>query len=118
MLIQTRTIVVKAGFSDQVVERFSQPGGPMTEIPGFVDLSVMVRSARRSDDEEEVVVMVRWESEEAWKTWEKSPAHIEGHRNQRNQQKPEYMLSTTVNMYHVKAVKLPSGDKQNISESV
>lgn len=108
MLIQTRTIVVKAGHSGQVVERFSQPGGPMTQIPGFIDSSVMVKKARKNDEEEEVVVLVRWESEEAWKTWEKSPEHIAGHRNKRNQEKPEYLISTTVNMYEVKAVKQPT----------
>ncbi|MFD0717566.1 antibiotic biosynthesis monooxygenase family protein [Paenibacillus sp. GCM10027626] len=108
MLIQKRTITVKAGFSDQVVERFGKPGGPMTEIEGFIDLTVMVKKGRRNDEEEQVVVMVRWESEEAWKRWEKSPAHIEGHRNQRNQEKPEYLISTVVDMYEVKAVKLPS----------
>ena len=34
----------------------------------------MVKRARRGD--EEVVMLVRWESEEAWKNWEKSPEHF------------------------------------------
>lgn len=103
MLIQTRTITVKKGFSDHVVERFNTPGGPMSEIPGFIDKSVMVKKSRKSDEEtEEVLVLIRWESEEAWKTWEKSPAHIEGHRNSRNQEKPEFIVDTTVALYDVK----------------
>lgn len=103
MLIQTRKITVKKGFSDKVVERFGQPGGPMSEIPGFIDKTVMVKKNRSRDEEtEEVLVMIRWESEEAWKTWEKSPAHIEGHRNSRNQEKPEFLLDTQVSMYEVK----------------
>lgn len=81
----------------------------MTKIPGFIDSSVMVKKLRKRDaEEEEVMVMIRWESEEAWKTWEKSPEHIAGHRNKRNQEKPEYIISTTVTMYEVKAVKQPS----------
>ncbi|MCM3781474.1 antibiotic biosynthesis monooxygenase [Neobacillus mesonae] len=103
MLIQLRAITVKEGFSDKIVERFGKPGGPMTEIPGFIDRSVMVKKNRKKDEDvEEVVVMIRWESEEAWKTWEKSPAHIEGHRNSRNQEKPDYLLETKVSMYDVK----------------
>lgn len=104
MLVQTRTITVKQGFSGQVVERFGKPGGPMAEIPGFIDKTVMIKKNRTSKEEtEEVVVLIRWESEEAWKTWEKSPAHIEGHRNSRNQEKPDFLLDTKVTMYEVAA---------------
>lgn len=104
MLIQMRVITVKEGFSDTVVERFGQPGGPMTEFPGFIDRTVMVKKNRKKDEDvEEVVVMIRWESEDAWKAWEKSPAHIAGHRNSRNQEKPDYLLETKVSMYDVKA---------------
>lgn len=103
MLIQLRTMTVKAGFSHKIVERFGKPGGPMSEIPGFIDKSVMVKKSRKKGEEtEEVVVMIRWESEEAWKTWEKSPAHIEGHRNSRNQEKPDFLLGVEVSMYDVK----------------
>lgn len=107
MLVQMRTITVKAGFAGQVAERFGRPDHPMADIPGFIDLSVMVKKARKAEEQEQVVVVVRWESEEAWKTWEKSPAHIEGHRNSRNQEKPDYLLDTTVSMYEVKSVTLP-----------
>lgn len=113
MLIQTRTITVKAGYADQVVQRFSRPDHPMAEIPGFIDLSVMVKKARKNEEQEEVVVLVRWKSEEAWKTWEKSPAHIEGHRNARHQEKPDFILSTVVSMYEVKAVTLPKAQAQS-----
>ncbi|WP_166239822.1 antibiotic biosynthesis monooxygenase [Paenibacillus turpanensis] len=103
MLIQTRTIVVQAGNADQVVERFTQPG-PMDEMEGLVDKTVMV-NRRKQDDHEEVVVMIRWESIDAWKNWEKSDAHIQGHRDSKGKTPPEFVVSTTVNMYEVKAVK-------------
>lgn len=107
MIIEIKTIVVKPGFSDQVVERFSQPGGPITEIPGFIDLSVMVN--RKKKEEEEVAIIIRWESEEAWKAWEKSPAHIEGHRQSRQNGKPEYVIGGSTNFYDVKTVKTAQG---------
>ncbi|UPK46807.1 antibiotic biosynthesis monooxygenase family protein [Paenibacillus pabuli] len=36
-----------------------------------------------------VMVLIRWQSEEAWKNWEKSDVHIKGHREKRGQEKPE-----------------------------
>ncbi|WP_151734977.1 antibiotic biosynthesis monooxygenase [Paenibacillus tengchongensis] len=102
MLIQTRTFTVEKGNSDKVVERFSTPG-PLEEMEGLIDISVSVN--KKSKDEEEVLVLVRWESEEAWKNWEKSDAHIQGHRNSRGQEKPAYILGVNVNMYEVKTVK-------------
>lgn len=102
MLIQTRTIVVQPGNADKVVERFSAKG-PLDGREGLIDITVMVN--KRSKEQEEVVVMIRWESEEAWKNWEKSPEHIAGHRNNKGQSPPEYVISSTVNMYEVKTVK-------------
>lgn len=102
MFIQTRSIVVEKGNSDKVVERFSAPG-PLEEMEGLLDISVMVN--KKSKEHEEVIVLIRWASEEAWKNWEKSDAHIQGHRNSRGQEPPAYVLGTTVNMYEVKTVK-------------
>jgi len=102
MYVQMRTIVVEPGYADKVVERFSKPG-LLDRREGLIDISVMVKKRRK--EEEEVVVMVRWESIEAWKNWEKSPEHIQGHRENRGKQPPEYVKSTTVNMYEVKAVR-------------
>ncbi|MEF2245035.1 MULTISPECIES: antibiotic biosynthesis monooxygenase [unclassified Paenibacillus] len=100
MLIQLRKIVVQPGFADEVIERFSRQGA-VDEMKGFIDRTVMVN--RRSKDSEEVVAMIRWESEEDWKNWEKSPVHIAGHREKRGQQPPEYVIESSVQMYNVKA---------------
>ncbi len=51
------------------------------------------------------MVIIRWESEEAWKNWEKSPEHLQGHRDSRGQTPPDYILDTVVHMYDVKAVR-------------
>ncbi|WP_426450076.1 antibiotic biosynthesis monooxygenase [Paenibacillus sp. S-38] len=101
MLIQTRTIVVQKGHADAVVERFSQRG-PIDEMEGLLDVSVMVNRSKK-EDTEEVVAMIRWESVDAWKNWEKSPAHIQGHRDKKGHTPPDYVISSTVSMYEVKA---------------
>ncbi len=106
MLIQTRTIVIQPGHADQVAERFTQES-PLDTMEGLVDKTIMVN--RKKQDHEEVVVMIRWASVEDWKNWEKSDAHIQGHRDNRGKTPPEFVISTTVNMYEVKAVKEGKG---------
>ncbi len=102
MMIQTRSIVVKEGYADQVAERFSVDS-PIDSMEGLLDRTIMVN--RHSKDQEEVLIMIRWESVEAWKNWEKSDVHIQGHRDNRGKPTPEYVISTTVNMYDVATVK-------------
>ncbi len=72
MFIETKTIIVTEGAAEQVVQRFSQSGA-IEQSEGFIDLSVLVKKIPRGD--EEVVVMIRWDSEAAWKKWEMSDAH-------------------------------------------
>ncbi|UFJ40726.1 antibiotic biosynthesis monooxygenase [Brevibacillus humidisoli] len=102
MFIETITIVVKKGTSDRVVERFRAEGA-VEKSAGFIDLSVLVKKVKRGD--EEVVIMIRWESEEAWKNWETSEAHLEGHRKNRGKPKPDHVISSQHSFYEVKAVK-------------
>ncbi|WP_409343557.1 antibiotic biosynthesis monooxygenase family protein [Paenibacillus sp. MBLB4367] len=104
MYIEMLTIIVKEGFSGTVASRFSQEAA-VEKAPGFVDLSVLVKKARKG--EEEIVVMIRWESEERWKEWELSEPHLEGHRKEREHGKPDFVLSSKSSVYEVKAVKLP-----------
>ncbi|MFC0559316.1 antibiotic biosynthesis monooxygenase [Halalkalibacter alkalisediminis] len=102
MFVQIRKTVVTEGHSNQVVQRFSQ-AGIIEEQEGFVDLTVLVKKVRRGD--EEVVIQVRWESEAYWKQWEKSDAHIAGHKANLGKPKPDYVLSSEGALYEVKAVK-------------
>jgi heme oxygenase (staphylobilin-producing) len=102
MFVETKTITVKEGFAQTVAERFSKPGA-VEQMPGFVDLSVMVKRARNG--EEQVLVMIRWESEEAWKAWEKSDVHIQGHRQSAKQGRPDYILSSSHDSYQVSVLK-------------
>jgi len=105
MFVQMRKTVVKEGHADQVVQRFSKEG-IIEQQEGFIDLTVMVKKVRRGD--EEVVVMIRWESEEHWKNWEKSPEHIAGHKAKLGQPKPDYIISSEGGQYEIKAVKTAS----------
>ncbi|MCP1305645.1 antibiotic biosynthesis monooxygenase family protein [Paenibacillus tyrfis] len=104
MFIEMKTIIVKEGTSDLVVQRFSGEGA-IEKSEGFIDLSVLVKKARKGD--EEVIVMIRWESEEAWKKWETSEVHLEGHRQARGKPKPEHILSSSHGNYEVKTAKGP-----------
>lgn len=102
MFIQTRSIVVEKGNSDKVIQKFSRPGA-LEEMEGLIDISVTLN--KKSKEHEEVLILIRWESEEDWKNWEKSDAHIQGHRNSRGQEKPAFIVSTTVNMYELQTLK-------------
>ncbi|MDF2926088.1 MAG: antibiotic biosynthesis monooxygenase [Paenibacillaceae bacterium] len=104
MFVEIKTIQVKEGFADAVVSRFSQPGA-VEKAEGFVDLSVLVKRTRKGD--EEIAVIIRWESEEAWKGWERSEPHLEGHRRSREQGKPEFILGSSHATYDLKVHKLP-----------
>ncbi|MGO0058808.1 antibiotic biosynthesis monooxygenase [Brevibacillus fluminis] len=108
MFIETKTIIVKEGNSDHIVNRFSQNGAIET-MEGFIDLSVLVKKGKKGGDEE-VVVMIRWDSEESWKKWELSEAHLEGHRQSRSKPKPEYVISSSHANYVVKAMKEPRSE--------
>jgi len=103
MFIQTRTTVVQKGKADLVLERFMKES-PMDSMEGLIDKTIMV-NRKKQEDQEEVVVMVRWRSVEDWKNWEKSDAHIQGHRNKQGKPKPEHVISVSVNTYEVKAIK-------------
>lgn len=99
MIVQLRRFTVTEGNGHLVVEKFKQGGRLVEQQPGFIDKTVLQKKVRRG--EEEVIMMVRWESEEAWKAWEKSPEHIAGHRNNRGKEKPEYIVNVDVAMYEV-----------------
>ncbi|WP_394236979.1 antibiotic biosynthesis monooxygenase [Niallia oryzisoli] len=102
MFVQMRKMIVAEGNSEKVVERFDGKG-LIEQQEGFIDATVMVKKVRRGD--EEVVVMIRWESEEYWKQWEKSEAHIAGHKAKLGKPKPDYIINSEGGLYEVKTVK-------------
>nr|WP_251047549.1 antibiotic biosynthesis monooxygenase [Planococcus sp. ISL-110] len=97
-----KRIVVKEGFSELVLDRFSGEG-KLEKQPGYIDRTVLKKNIRRGD--EEVIVYVRWESENDWKNWEKNPGHIAGHKANIGKPKPEHIIESSQNTYHVHAVR-------------
>ncbi|WP_232696458.1 antibiotic biosynthesis monooxygenase family protein [Brevibacillus daliensis] len=102
MFFETKTFTVKEGTSDLVVQRFTGEG-IIENQEGFIDLSVLVKKVRRGD--EEVIVVIRWESEAAWKKWETSEEHIAGHRANKGKPKPEHILNVDFALYDLKSHK-------------
>lgn len=108
MFVQLRKWTVTEGNAEKVVERFKKKPdqGPskMAQMPGYIGRELLVKNVRRG--EEEVVMIVRWESEEAWKGWEKSPEHIAGHKAKIKEHggkppRPEYIISMEHGNYRV-----------------
>lgn len=102
MFYQVKRMVVTEGSSDKVLARF-QREGMIEKQPGFLNLQVLQKKVRRGD--EEVLILVNWESEEAWKNWEKSPEHIAGHKANAGKPKPEHVIESSQNVYELKISK-------------
>ncbi|WP_428911522.1 antibiotic biosynthesis monooxygenase family protein [Niallia sp. Krafla_26] len=102
MFVMLRKMIIKAGYEEQVISRFKSEG-LIEKQDGFIDLSVLEEKSRK--DEKEIVIIIRWESEDHWKQWEKSDAHIAGHKANIGKPKPDYLISQEVKKYKVKAVK-------------
>lgn len=102
IFVQLSELIVEKGSAEQVVERFSRKA-PFEEMPGFIDRMVLVR--KRTPEHDEVVVVTRWASEEAWQAWIKSDVHIQGHRDRLGQPKPEYIISSSRGLYDVKVLR-------------
>ncbi len=107
MFVQMRRTVVTEGNAHKVVERFKpNPDKPslVEQREGFIGREVLVKKTSRG--EEEVIVLIRWESEEAWKAWEKSPEHIAGHKKKIAEHggkppKLDYVISSEGSLYYV-----------------
>ncbi len=68
---------VKDGAADRIVERFAESRGHVQGFPGFVSMEVL-----KSDTEDEVLVVTRWQDRESFDAWvgseEFSRAHGRG----------------------------------------
>jgi heme-degrading monooxygenase HmoA len=77
MIAVINRLPVKEGAADQVVERFANSRGNVQGFPGFVSMEVL-----RSEGEDEVLVITRWQDREAFDLWvhseEFNKAHAQG----------------------------------------
>lgn len=108
MFVQIRKWTVTEGNSEQILERFRKKTGQgpslVEQREGFISRELLVKNVRRGA--EEVMMIVRWESEAAWKAWEKSPEHIAGHKKKIAEHsgkppKPEYVIAMEHGNYTV-----------------
>lgn len=102
MFVQMKRFIVKEGNAEALLSRFSKEG-LIEKQPGFKDSAILRKNVRRGD--EEIIISTRWESEQDWKNWEKSPEHIAGHRENRGKPKPDYILDVSQSTYFVHATK-------------
>lgn len=102
MFVQIKSIIVAEGHGEKIVERFAGKG-LIEQQSGFIDLSVLKKKKRRGD--EEFLIMIRWESEEDWKAWETSEAHLAGHKAERGKPSSSYIMEGKQDVYHVLTTK-------------
>ncbi len=56
-------------------ELFATRAHAIDRLPGFIDMQVL-----KPDQNGEYLIVSHWESEEAFKTWTRSPEFLEGHK--------------------------------------
>lgn len=64
MIAVFNRLPVKEGAAGQVTEMFANSRGNVQGVPGFVSMEVL-----RSEGEDEVLVITRWQSQEAFDAW-------------------------------------------------
>ena len=64
MIAVVNSLPVKEGAADRIVERFAESRGHVQRFPGFVSMEVM-----RSDADDEVLVVTRWQSRASFDPW-------------------------------------------------
>ena len=97
MFTTIRTFTVKAGFSKEIIEKFSQPG-ILEEQTGFIKTTLLKKKVRRNETEE-VLMLTEWESEADWKAWQKSDAHVQGHKLRGKQKQADFILDVDNSRY-------------------
>jgi len=64
MIAIFNSLPVKEGAADEIVERFAESRGHVQGFPGFVSMEVL-----KSDAEDEVLVITRWQDRESFEAW-------------------------------------------------
>ena len=74
MIAVINRLPVREGMADEVVERFASGRGLVQDFPGFVSMEVL-----RSEGADEVLVITRWQSQDAFDSWVHSDAFRKAH---------------------------------------
>lgn len=67
MIAVINRLPVREGAADQVVERFANSQGYVQDFPGFVSMEVL--SSEGTEGTDEVLVVTRWQSRDAFDSW-------------------------------------------------
>ncbi|UII55861.1 antibiotic biosynthesis monooxygenase [Cytobacillus spongiae] len=102
MFYQVKRIIVKEGYGEGIIENFTGEG-IIEKQHGFINLKVLEKKISRGN--EEIMVLIQWESEEDWKNWEKSPEHLAGHKAKAGKVKPAYLVDSSQHVYYVRSQK-------------
>jgi heme-degrading monooxygenase HmoA len=74
MIAVVNRLPVKEGATGQIVERFVNSRGNVQGFPGFVSMEVL-----SSEVDNEVLVITRWQDQDAFDSWVHSDAFKEAH---------------------------------------
>ncbi len=74
MIAIINRLPVKEGVADEVAERFANSRGNVQGFPGFVSMEVL-----RSEGEDEVLVITRWQDRAAFDSWVASDEFKKAH---------------------------------------
>jgi len=74
MIAIVNSLPVKEGAVDRIVERFAESRGHVEGFPGFVSMEVL-----KSDKEDEVLVVTRWQDRGSFDAWVGSEAFSRAH---------------------------------------
>jgi heme-degrading monooxygenase HmoA len=68
------SLPVRERAADEIVDRFAESRGHVQGFPGFVSMEVL-----KSDPEDEVLVVTRWQDRESFEAWVHSDAFSRAH---------------------------------------
>ncbi|WP_201006825.1 heme oxygenase [Paenibacillus glycanilyticus] len=101
MIIVTNTSQIVKGSGDKLVERFDRIG-KVEQMEGFLGLEVLWTQNLKEYDE--VAVVTRWTSKDAFQAWTKSEAFRESHKHRNI---PDYILDNKITFQEVKIRRNP-----------
>lgn len=74
MIAITNSLPVREGAADEIAARFGGSRGHVRNFPGFVSMEVL-----KSVDEDEILVITRWEDRQSFDSWVQSEEFKKAH---------------------------------------
>lgn len=100
MHVISRVIKVEKPFTNKLIEKFNHDS-PVFNFDGFIKREILLDSNNKDFDV--VNISTYFKDKEAHVAWQKSPQHIEMHKNKTHShhEKPEGVLSVEAHFYEV-----------------